>query len=105
MAKSSPPWTEYRALMAYRLVAPDKRPGVRPIGIGETLRRSLAKLVMRAAGEQAKTACRNLQLCAGLESGIEGATLTVRQRRFERLRTLRGDKESAAEEATEESVD
>ena len=30
------------------------------MGIGETLRQALAKLVMRAAGEQAKTACGNL---------------------------------------------
>ena len=50
MAKSSPPWAAYRALMAFRLVALAKRPGVRPVGIGETLRRALAKLVMRAAG-------------------------------------------------------
>ena len=57
MANSSPPWAAYRALMACRLVALDKRPGVRPVVIGETLRRTLAKLVMRAAGEQAKTAC------------------------------------------------
>ena len=47
------------------------------MGIGETLRRDLAKLVMRAAGDQAKTACGNLQLCAGLKSGIEGATHDV----------------------------
>ena len=50
----------------------DKRPGVRPVGIGETLRRALAKLVMRAAEEQMKMTCRKLQLCAGLEAGIEG---------------------------------
>ena len=42
------------------------------MGIGETLRRALSKLVTRAAGEQAKTACGNLQLCAGLEAGIDG---------------------------------
>ena len=77
MANSSPPWAPSRALMACCLVALDKRPGVRPVGIGETLRRALAKLVMRAAGEQAKTACGNLQLCAGLEAGIEGATHAV----------------------------
>ena len=70
MANYSPPWAAYRALMACRLVALEKRPGVRPVGIGETLRRALAKLVMRATGEQAKTACRNLQLCAGLDAGI-----------------------------------
>ena len=40
------------------------------MGIGKTLRRDLAKLVMRAAGDQAKTACGNLQLCVGLEAGI-----------------------------------
>ena len=85
MTNSSPPWSAYRALMACRLVALDKRPGVRPVGIGETLRRTLAKLVMRAAGDQAKTACGNLQLCAGLEAGIEGDTHTLGQRRVERV--------------------
>ena len=86
MANSSPPWAAYRALMACCLVALDKRPGVCPVGIGETLRRALAKLVMRAAGDQAKTACGNLQLCAGLGAGIEGATHAVGQRRLERVR-------------------
>ena len=55
MANSSPPWAAYCALMACRLVALDKRPGLGTMGIGETLRRALAKLVMRAAGDQAKT--------------------------------------------------
>ena len=32
MSKSSPPWSAYRALMACRLVALDKRPGVGPVG-------------------------------------------------------------------------
>ena len=40
------------------------------MGIGATLRRALAKLIMRADRDQAKTACGNLQLCAGLEAGI-----------------------------------
>ena len=59
------------------------------MGIGETLRRALAKLVMRAAGDQAKTACGNLQLCAGLEAGIEGVTHSVGQRRVERVLSWR----------------
>ena len=90
MANFSPPWAAYRALMAFRLVALDKRPGVRPMGIGETLHRTFAKLVMRVVGEQAKTVCGNLQMCAGLESGIEGATHAVGQRRVERVHARRG---------------
>ena len=50
--------------MACHLVALDKRPGVLSVGIEETLHQALAKLVMRAAGDQAKTECGNLQLCA-----------------------------------------
>ena len=76
--------------MACHIVALDKLPGVRPLGIGETLRRALAKLVMRAARDQAKTACVNLQLCAGLESGIEGATHDAGHCRMERVQGRRG---------------
>ena len=71
--------------------------------IGETLRRALAKLVMRAAGDQAKTVCSNLQLCAVLEAGIEGSTHAVGQRRLARVRGRReGMEEEAAAEAEEE---
>ena len=95
--------------MACRLVALDKRPGVQPVGIGETLRRDLTKLVMRAAGDQAKTACGNLQLCAGLEASIEGATHAVGQRRVERVRAIRteedGEVAAAAEEHDEDGGD
>ena len=77
MANSPPPWAAYRALMACRLVEIDKRPGVHPVGIGETLCQTLANFFMRAAGDQAKTACGNLQMFTGLEAGIEGATHTV----------------------------
>ena len=82
----TPPRSAYRALMACRLVALNKWPRVRPMDIGETLRRDLAKLVMREAGDQAKTACGNLQLCAGLEAVIEGVTHAVGQQRLERVR-------------------
>ena len=53
IANSSPSWAAYCTLMACRLVALDKRPGVRPMGIGEMLRRALAKLIMKAAEDQA----------------------------------------------------
>ena len=91
--------------MACRLFVLDKRPWVRPGVIGGTLYRALAKLVMRAAGEQAKTACSNLQLCAGLRAGIEGGTHAVGQRRVERVRARRGDGAQADEEATMKSDD
>ena len=77
MPNSSRPWAAYRALMACGLVKIDKRPGMRPVWIGETLHRALAQLVMRAVRNQVKTACVNLQLCAGLESRIEGATHVI----------------------------
>ena len=70
--------------------------------IGETLRRALAKLVMIAAGEQAKTACNNLQLCEGLKAGIEGATHAVGQRRVERVRARRAEEEGAENTKAEE---
>lgn len=72
LANHSPPWAAYRALMAGRLVALDKCPGVRPVGIGETWRRLFAKIVLLVAHNEAKEVCGIDQLCAGLESGIEG---------------------------------
>ena len=59
---------------------------MRPVGIGKTLRQSLAKLIMREAGDQVKTACGNLQMCAGLEAGIEVETHAVGQQILEILR-------------------
>ena len=40
--------------MVCRLVALDKRPEVRPAGIGVTLRRALSSIGLRAAGDQEK---------------------------------------------------
>ena len=37
MANYSPPWAAYHALMGCCLVVHDKRSGLRPVGIGETL--------------------------------------------------------------------
>ena len=44
------------------------------MGIRDTLFRALSKLVLRAAGEQEKIDCGNLQMCKGPEIGIEGET-------------------------------
>ena len=104
MANSSPPWVAYCALMACSIVVLDKSPGVHPVGIGETLRQALDKLVMRAAGDQAKTVCGKLQLCAGLEASIEGDKHAIGQRIIERLIARWCEvKESGAHNEEEES--
>ena len=64
--------------MANRLVALNKCPGVRPVGIGEIWRRLFAKTVLILAGEEAKEVCGDEQLCAGLEAGIEGGIHAAR---------------------------
>ena len=73
LANTSPPWAAYRAMRQGRLVALDKQPGVRPLGIGESWMRAVAKLVLAELGRDGKAACGSTQLCAGLEAGIEGA--------------------------------
>ena len=42
LSNERPPWAAYCALMSVRLIALDKSPGIRPVGIGETWRRLLA---------------------------------------------------------------
>jgi hypothetical protein len=79
LANGHPPWAAYRALMACRLVALDKQPGVRPVGIGEIIRRLIAKCVLETVGKEATSACDNLNLCAGLASGIEGAVHAIKE--------------------------
>jgi hypothetical protein len=78
LANTHPPWAAYRAIMANRLVALDKQPGTRPVGIGEVYRRLWAKCLLKAIGSQATAACGNFNLCAGLQAGIEGAVHAVR---------------------------
>ena len=85
MENSSPPWSAYRALMACRLGALYKSPGICPLGIGEMLCRSIYNIVMKEIGDHAKTACGSLQMCAGIKFSIEGETHSVAQRQQERI--------------------
>ena len=83
--------------MICQLVALDKSPWVRPMGIGETLCRDLDKKIMRASEDQLKTACGVLQLCSDLEAEIEGAKHAMGQRIRERAVKRRSWDESGKE--------
>ena len=60
-------------LLNCRLIALDKNPGVRPIGIGETSRRIIAKAVLYVVKQDVMDAAGCLQLCAGQRAGCEAA--------------------------------
>ena len=66
------------ALTAGRLMALDKRPGCRPIGIGEALRRIIGKAIMEVVKDDVKKAVGNLQVCAGQQAGCEAAIHAMR---------------------------
>ena len=57
----------------------ENKPGVRPIGIGEVLRRIIAKLLIGLIKDDIITAAGPLQTCAGLKGGIEAAIHAMRQ--------------------------
>ena len=59
--------------MACKLIALDKCPGVRPIGIGEVIRRIVCKSIAIVARPDILDAVGVLQLCAGHEGGCEAA--------------------------------
>ena len=61
-------------LIACRLIPLKKDPsGVRPIGVGEVLRRLMAKAVAKVLKNDILRSTGSLQTCAGLEGGIEAA--------------------------------
>ena len=78
--------------VANRLIPLDKgedkngNPGVRPIGIGEILRRIVGKVVVNNIKDDITNAAGPLQTCAGLKSGIEASIHAIRKL-FERDET------------------
>ena len=67
------------AYCACRLIPLDKRPGVRPIGVGEVLRRIIGKTVMRITGHDLQQVAGSSQLCAGQMGGCEAAVHAMKQ--------------------------
>ena len=71
--------------IANRLIPLDKgedkegNPGVRPIGVGEILRRIIGKVVVGNIREDIINAAGPLQTCAGLKSGIEASIHAMRK--------------------------
>ena len=73
LGNGRPPWAAYRALMSGRLIALDKKPGISPVGVGETWRRMMEKCLLSVPGPETKAACGTTQIAWGVEAGIEGA--------------------------------
>ena len=78
-------YTEYvdpeglSSFTACRLIACDKNPGIRPIGVGEVVRRINGKAVLGLLKEDVQCATGYIQLCAGQECGSEVAIHTMRE--------------------------
>ncbi len=60
------------------MIALNKNPGVRPIGVGDVARRIIAKAVIQFGKEDIQQASGCQQLCGGQVSGIEAAVHAVR---------------------------
>ena len=67
------------AYVASKLIPLDKDPGVRPIGIGEVVRRIIGKAILALIRSDIQEAAGSLQLCAGQECGIEAAIHAMQQ--------------------------
>ena len=66
-----------RPYNACRLIPLDKKPGVRPIEVGEVLRRIIGRCIARCVSVDLKHLFSNIQLCLGQKCGIELAIHTL----------------------------
>ena len=65
-------------LLASRGIALDKNPGLRPICIGEVLRRIMGKCIMQIVGQDVQAAVGTSQFCGGQAAGVEAAIHKIR---------------------------
>ena len=66
-------------LIACWLIPLLKNPGVRPIGVCESLRRIIGKAILQVVGQDIQSAVGSAQLCASQRSGCETVIFTLRQ--------------------------
>ena len=66
------------ALVACRLIALDKDPGVRPIGIGEVVRRVMSKAILGVLKSEILEVAGSRQMCAGQDSPCESIVHSLR---------------------------
>jgi len=66
------------SFVACRLIALDKCPGVRPIGVCEVVRRIVSKAALFVIRNDIQEAAGSRQLCAGQLAGVESAVHAVR---------------------------
>ena len=65
------------ALNACRLIALDKMPGIRPIGVGGVSKRILGRFILRIVKEDVQRVVGPLQMYVGYENGVEVASLAM----------------------------
>ena len=68
-----------RPLISCRLIPLSKNPGVRPIGVCETLRRIIGKAIMVVIGPEIQSVAGTAQLCARQRSGCEAAVHAMKK--------------------------
>ena len=71
-------WTEQlstslEGFLACQLILFKKNPGLRPIGVGEVLRRIIRKVIVSVVRNDITSSVGSLQVCAGHEAGCEAA--------------------------------
>ena len=67
------------AFIACRLIPLDKDPGLRPIGIGEVLRRIVGKVVVHVLKGELVESAAELQMCVGQAGGCEAGVHAMRE--------------------------
>ena len=65
--------TSLEAYTANRLISLDKSPGIRPIGVGEVLRRLIGRAIASELKQDFKEAAGPIQVCTGHKAGSEAA--------------------------------